>query len=67
MKWKFYDTSWTGLVICNYYDRIKQRFNMAVLHFAITGGNFGEGVTLVCTICSDLQYFKHGYTTTPDL
>lgn len=45
MKCKFYDASWTGFVICNYYERIMRYVKMTVLHFTITRGNFGERVT----------------------
>jgi len=61
-----FDASWTGLVIYNYFARITPSFKMAVLHFAITRGNFGELVTLACAIFTDLQYVEHGYTTTPE-
>jgi hypothetical protein len=67
MKCKFYDASWTGFVICNYYERIMRYVKMAVLHFTITRGNFGERVTLACAVCTDLQYVTHGYTATPEL
>jgi len=55
MKWKFYDASWTGLGIYNYYARITRPFKMAVLHFAITSGNFRQRVILACALCTDLQ------------
>jgi len=41
-------------------------FKMAVLHFAITRGNFGERLNLACAICTGLQYTEQDYTNTPE-